>query len=471
MSKLEVKNGSKKNKGKLSKDKISRRKFFEVSAVAGAAGAAAGVSAPSGIAQESSVDIDNVLPAKERETFPVLVTDKCKQMDHKYTVFSRMAWDKSLQLESLGRKEGDEEPPAGWTQLDEALDGAGWTINDTIADGSASGIPHSTAYRWEGRVHPRQYEFENPEDAAKKVKKAARFLGASLVGISKHDKLWDYSRLLTRDEEPSEEEVEQGGRQDDESETSQENVGPPREMFEMIEPDFPFEPKSVIVVAFEMDYVGMGTSPSCIESAATGLGYSKMAATGLSIASFIRQLGYKAFACGNDVSLSVPYAIAAGLGELGRNGLLVTREFGPRVRIAKIYTELEMKKDKPKTFGVWEFCQSCRRCAESCPPEAISTGSPTLEGTTISNNPGVLKWYVDPEKCRKFWGENRTDCANCITACPYNKPPMWHHRLIAASASLPGAPLHYTMAKMDKIFGFGDVNDIGANRDFWDRED
>ncbi|MCK5608135.1 hypothetical protein KAR91_40010, partial [Candidatus Pacearchaeota archaeon] len=116
MSELEVKDGSKENKGKLSKDKMSRRKFFEVSAVAGAAGAAAGVSAPSGIAQESPIDIDNVLPAKEREKFPVVVTDKCKQMDHKYTVFSRMAWDKSLQIESLGRKEGDADPPAGWTQ-------------------------------------------------------------------------------------------------------------------------------------------------------------------------------------------------------------------------------------------------------------------------------------------------------------------------------------------------------------------
>jgi len=449
------------------KKRISRRKFFGVSAVAGAAGATTTVSAVSGSAEESSVDIDKVLPAKEREGFPVLVTDKCKQMDHKYTVFSRMVWDKSLQVERLGRQRGDKEPPPGWTQLDEALDNAGWAINSTIAGGSTSGIPNTTAYRWEGRVHPGKYEFKSPEDAAKKVKKAARFLGASLVGITAYDKLWDYSRLLTRDTEPPEEELGQ----DDQGEMGQEDSGPRRRAFDIIEPHFPFEPKSVIVMAFEMDYVGIGTSPSCIESAATGLGYSRMAATGLSMASFLRQLGYKSFACGNDVSLSIPYAIAAGLGELGRNGLLVTREFGPRVRIAKVYTELEMKTDKPKTFGVWEFCQSCRRCAESCPPEAISTGSPTLKGGTISNNPGVLKWYIDPEKCRKFWGENRTDCANCITSCPFNKPAMWHHKLIAASTSLPGAPLHYTMARMDKIFGFGNVNDRKANRDFWERED
>lgn len=449
------------------KNRISRRKFFGVSAVAGAAGATTAVSAVSGSAEESAVDIDKVLPAKEREAFPVLVTDKCKQMDHKYTVFSRMVWDKSLQVERLGRQEGDKEPVPGWTQLDEALEQAGWTIDSTIAPGSCVGIPNSMAYKWEGRVNRSQYEFGSPEDAARKVKKAAGFLGASLVGITGYDKLWDYSRILTRGAEPSEEELEQ----EDQGEMGQEDAGPPREAFEIIEPDFPFEPKSVIVMAFEMDYAGIGTSPSCIEGAATGLGYSRMAATGLSMASFLRQLGYKSFACGNDVSLSIPYAIAAGLGELGRNGMLVTREFGPRVRIAKVYTELEMKRDKPKTFGVWDFCKSCKRCAESCPSKAIPMGNPTLEGGTISNNPGVLKWYVDPEKCRRFWGENRTDCTNCITACPFNKPAMWHHKLIAASASLPAAPLHYTMAKMDKVFGFGDVNDIEANRDFWERED
>ncbi len=208
MSELEARDGGDNNKDATPENKISRRKFFEVGAVAGAAGAAAGVSAPPGIAQESSIDIDKVLPVKEREEFPVLVTDKCKQMDHKYTVFSRMRWDKSLQVgDEMNPSEEeriDKGAPSGWTQLDTALEGAGWTIDSTIAEGSCVGIPNSMAYRWKGRVHPNRYKFKSPEDAAKKIKKAAKFLGASLVGITKYDKLWDYSRLvqMSMDEEP-----------------------------------------------------------------------------------------------------------------------------------------------------------------------------------------------------------------------------------------------------------------------------
>jgi ferredoxin len=93
-----------------------------------------------------------------------------------------------------------------------------------------------------------------------------------------------------------------------------------------------------------------------------------------------------------------------------------------------------------------------------------------LQGKTISNNPGVLKWYIDPEKCIQFWRENGTDCANCITACPFNKLPMWHHQLSAGIVALPIAPIHTLMAKMDKFFGFGDVNGRRANAAFWDED-
>jgi hypothetical protein len=40
---------------------------------------------------------------------------------------------------------------------------------------------------------------------------------------------------------------------------------------------FPFEPKTVIVMAFEMDYEGIAASPSEVGAAAVGAGYSQMA--------------------------------------------------------------------------------------------------------------------------------------------------------------------------------------------------
>lgn len=437
---------------KEQRGKLNRRQFFKVGAAVGATSAVFGMSTLSGNNGKLLAEVAKASIIKRMDDFPVIITDKCKQMDQKNTIFCRRLWDQELirKLESIDKIPGKEymRKEKGWTPLDDALERASWALNSRFATGSPSGQPHSQAYEWEGRLGTEKIEFKDPEDASKKVKKAARFLKANLVGIAKYDPLWNYSPLLKI----------RFGRRDS-------LEGQPR--FDLIPPEFPFKPKSVVVIALEMDYKGIALSPSSIESAATGLGYSDMSAVGYSVATFIRQLGYKSFACGNDVSLSIPYAVAAGLGELGRNGMLITPEFGPRVRLVKVFTELEIKPDKPKTFGIWEFCKSCMRCAESCPSNAISFDEPTLKGTTISNNPGVLKWYIDPEKCYQFWRENGSDCANCITSCPFNKPSMWHHQLSASLTTLPIAPLHFLMAKIDKLFGFGNTYDKKANAAFW----
>jgi len=436
--------------------KFSRRQFLKTASTASAVSLVIASSALSGNKGKSTANLAKGSIKKGMENFPVTITEKCKPMEQKYTVFSRQLWDRDFvkKIESEVRKSGapSYQREKGWTQLDHALNGAAWSVDNKFATGSENGQPQSTAYDWKGPVSKKKYKFKDSEDAEKKVKKAARFLGASLVGVAKYNPLWTYSELIK-------ERFEEG---------DQEDV-PPK--YDLIKPDFPFEPKSVVVIATEMDYQAMALSPSSIEGAATGLGYSRMCEIGYSMATFFRELGYKAFANGNDVSLSVPYGVEAGLGELGRNGLLITPEFGPRVRVVKVFTELEIKPDKPQTLGIGEFCKSCLRCAEACPSKAITKGELTLKGETISNNPGVLKWYVNPEKCIRFWVENGSDCANCITSCPFNKPTNWHHQLMTLFSFLPVAPVHYLMAKMDKLFGFGRTFDMKANAKFWERED
>ena len=445
---METSDDSKNNK------EINRRQFFKTGAVVGTAGALLG-SATAFKKKEILIQAVRESTAKIWNKFPALITDKCERMDQKNTVFCRQLWDRDFVkkiTEASGINDSENrEPLSGWTQLEDALNAAGWAVDHQFAPGSENGQPHTQAYSWDEPASRRKFKFESPRDAAKKIKKAASFLGADLVGITPHDPLWDYAQLLKI--------------KDDENQTQN---GPPQ--FDLFPPEFPFDPKSVVVIAVEMNYQAIALSPSSIEGAATGRGYSRMSTVGYSVATFIRRLGYKSFACGNDVSLSIPYAVAAGLGELGRNGMLITQEFGPRVRLVKVYTELEIEPDPPQTFGVWEFCKSCRRCAESCPSQAISLDKPTLAGKTISNNPGVLKWYINPEKCIQFWRENGSDCALCITVCPYNKPRMWHHQLSAGIASIAGAPLHSLMTRMDKLFGYGRIKESHDNTAFWDSE-
>ena len=121
----------------------------------------------------------------------------------------------------------------------------------------------------------------------------------------------------------------------------------------------PEEFTHAIVMAVAMDYDSTRYSPDGISGASTGLGYSKMATVANQVATFIRGLGFQAIPSGNDTAISIPLAIAAGLGELGRNGLLITEDYGPRVRICKVFTDFPLIHDQEKTFGVERFCRTC----------------------------------------------------------------------------------------------------------------
>ncbi len=153
-------------------------------------------------------------------------------------------------------------------------------------------------------------------------------------------------------------------------------------------------------------------------------------------------------------SLAVPLAIKAGLGEYGRHGLLITKEFGPRVRLGKIYTDLPLASDRPIRFGVKEFCEVCRRCSDACPVNAIPAGEPTTKRHNQSNIRGVRKWSVDGEKCFSYWAAQNSDCAICVRVCPYNKDySNWLYRV---GRWLAGTPLRRLMLWLDIKLRYGE---------------
>jgi reductive dehalogenase len=251
----------------------------------------------------------------------------------------------------------------------------------------------------------------------------AKGFGADLVGVTAFDSRWLYTRKFS---DMSLQEKEQ---------------------------EIPEDLDNVIVVAQAMDYDLIRTVPSALSGAATGLGYSKDALVVLSIAQYIRNLGYNAVASMNDSALAIPMAIQAGLGEYGRNGLVITREFGPRVRFGKIFTDMPLAHDQPIRFGVREFCEECRRCSNACPVKAIAQGEPSTDRHNQSNIRGVKKWSVDGEKCFSYWAAQNSDCAICIRVCPYNKDyRKWWTRL---GSRLAGTGLRKLMLALDVRMGYG----------------
>jgi reductive dehalogenase len=344
--------------------------------------------------------------------------------------FAKMLWEDEAMGKAIERSE-----KKGWSQLDYAFENAGWSVDHFGARLSEGGVAGCYKHFVDGEMRdglltwkrpkwPKTYRFDSKEEATRVIKKASLFLGADVIGVAPYDDRWVWEKRFN---------LYDG--------THEVNA-------------LPFKPKSVLVFGFEMDYEAYRTTPSAIGDAAAGVCYTKMAVTSHSVADFIRKLGYHALPCGNDTASSVPLGIQAGLGEGSRMGIMISPIFGPRIRLSKVYTDMDLMPDQPITFGVGEFCRMCKKCAHACPSKAISfDDEPSFKPQSCVSNPGIKKWYLKADRCVQFWGEIGSDCGHCITACPYNKLDLWHHRVAKAATYFPGTR---RLAKaMDDVFGYG----------------
>jgi len=163
--------------------------------------------------------------------------------------------------------------------------------------------------------------------------------------------------------------------------------------------------------------------PTVMESAQQ---YVAAGVIAVQLSEFIRRLGYSARAHvdGNYRVVCPLVARDAGLGELGRMGLLMTPRLGPRVRIAVVTTDLPLIPDeRNRDDTVVDFCSRCDKCASACPSGAIPLGD-------RAEIDGALRWRIDQEACFIFWSQIGTDCARCVRACPFSHPDNTMHNLI-----------------------------------------
>jgi reductive dehalogenase len=321
--------------------------------------------------------------------------------------------------------------------------------NDLLARALAGGAQSTwrtaasrTLYSWTPLTarHPREAYGAapwdgSPEDAARAVKVAAQFYGAGSAGIARLDRRWIYSH-------------------DAGVPIVFEDVDQP-----IVEADRRVIPNKVqyqISITIPQSFELGGMAPTAMASAATAQGYSLMAFVAGSVAEFLRGLGYVAIPCGNDTGLSVPMAIDAGLGELGRTGRLITPEWGPNVRLAKVLTDLPLAVDKPIEFGAYEFCKRCKKCAEHCPGKALSfEDEPSWEVTGPWSQPGKKVWPEHAANCLKTWREVGTGCSICVRVCPYTKrAETIGHEVVKGALSV--APIMGSLvATADDWLGYG----------------
>jgi reductive dehalogenase len=240
------------------------------------------------------------------------------------------------------------------------------------------------------------------DEATRRVKGFALNAGADLVGITEINRLWIYSHR---------------------GEIFHDN-------WQDWGKEIPVEHKFAIVFATEMNFEMVGAAPHAPTVIESMNNYAKGAYIATQLAAYVANLGYPATA--NHLrhydAVLVPLAVDAGLGELGRLGYLMTKEFGPRVRLAAVTTSLPLVPDKPADIGVEDFCRICKKCATCCPSQSI----PMADQTVVN---GTLRWKLNEQTCFEYWGKIGTDCNICMRVCPWSHARTFPHKLIVEMVS------------------------------------
>lgn len=186
-----------------------------------------------------------------------------------------------------------------------------------------------------------------------------------------------------------------------------------------------------IVLALAMDHHRLASAPHQPAGEEVTRIYMELGEVCNRLAAWLREQGWPARAhhprgdrfCECDL-LFIPHAIAAGLGELGRNGSLLTPDYGPRVRLGMVSTILPLEPGTPLNTGLATFCKHCRRCLDTCPAGAIAASR--------SPRRGSIRYLVDTRACLPYFAAH-DGCGVCLAQCVLNRPTVSETRPLAAS--------------------------------------
>ncbi len=108
-------------------------------------------------------------------------------------------------------------------------------------------------------------------------------------------------------------------------------------------------------------------------------------------------------------------ATSAGLGWIGKNGLLISIDHGPRLSLVTVLTDAPLRPDAPMEYSL---CGGCTLCLSYCPSHAItgaewSRSSPFVELVRL----GACRSH----KAAKRATAGKPNCGLCINICPYGR--------------------------------------------------
>ncbi|MFX1327553.1 MAG: hypothetical protein ACFE91_05345 [Promethearchaeota archaeon] len=169
--------------------------------------------------------------------------------------------------------------------------------------------------------------------------------------------------------------------------------------------------KNAIILGMKMNWEKIKEAPGAVCEIELFRLYKELGDITIDLVEYLKEQGYKSEAhhpfagkllCG-------PHVVAANLGIMGRNGLIITPEFGPRQRWSIITTDAEIPETEERNFSkLKEFCEKCGACVRSCKGGAVYQ-------TPIKKENGIMT-HIDRSKCIQSILENNY-CSYCLRIC------------------------------------------------------
>ncbi|HEY7165053.1 MAG TPA: reductive dehalogenase domain-containing protein [Candidatus Binatia bacterium] len=269
-----------------------------------------------------------------------------------------------------------------------------------------------------GKINPKKTVVDDPAAMTRHIKAVARYMGADVVAIARAHPSFMYA----------------GNRyvQDGTAEDSYQQSTP-----EELVRKFPY----LIVSTTAWDYEKLQAHRHRIGDAAYHVSQMKGVLILKALEGYIKELGYSAL---RGVANPQAAGIASGVGELGRNGLVINKHFGARIHMPDpILTDLPLVPDGPVDIGVEDFCKICRKCANTCPTNSIPFGDKVVFN-------GIEKYKINWLTCYKLrpyvddhWGS----CLTCAAVCPFTKPNVWWRSLAVWALSTCPIPVRPALVR------------------------
>lgn len=118
----------------------------------------------------------------------------------------------------------------------------------------------------------------------------------------------------------------------------------------------------------------------------------------------------------------------AGIGWQGKSLLLVNKDFGPRLRLTTVLTDMPLEPDSP----VKNLCGGCTACTDACPASAIKNVSTDSHFGSREEAVHLDRCYRKLLEFREMSGIGYTFCGVCVSVCPFGNKAVRRKKAVGA---------------------------------------